>query len=363
MICFIGLAVIVLIKVGNICAYSHNEKTCNKLSYSGMMMTKFECSYPEFGYVMATHYSDQMTGSPPNLMSLQCWASTLGPSVRVVEPFVRHSRLGVNLYTASSASAPEAENNSVRLRDVFDLEEWGKKQAMAKRNYAPLVSWDHLIFLVETPRKLILVDRECADEDYGCMDCDTDAQDFAKSSEIFARKYNFDIVRRICFPREVMEESDFRELVYDNYNPKDVVVIFNSWGGISSVKPYLGWHVGITMNKCHRNHFFHQNSFSQTIVKDASKFLMKYIPSKEYIGVMIRLEHYWSRIRSLPIEKGSSLIMECFNNVVHRVTELKNKYNLSEVFLTSDCSKHGSAEFQLNFSERNKMMVKATVEL
>ena len=90
---------LVFINVGNICAYSDNEKKCTKLSYK-MMMTKLECSYPEYGYVMATHYSDQMTGSPPNLMSLQCWASILGPSVRVVEPFVCHSHLGVNLYAA-----------------------------------------------------------------------------------------------------------------------------------------------------------------------------------------------------------------------------------------------------------------------
>ncbi len=68
---------------------------------------------------------------------------------------------------------------------------------------------------------------------------------------------------------------------------------------------------------------------------------------------MIRLEHYWSRIRSLPIEEGSYLIM---SNVVHRVTELKKKYNLSNVFLTSDCSKHGSAEFQLDPSKSNKMI-------
>ncbi len=153
-------------------------------------------------------------------------------NIRVVEPFVRHSRLGVNLYAASNASAPETENNSVRLRDVLDLEEW-ERRTIKERKYAPLVSWDH--FLTDAPRKLILVDRECADEDHGCVDCDTDAQDFAKSSEIFAREYNFHIVRRVCFPRMIMKESIFRELVYDNYDPKDVVVIFNSWGGVSSI--------------------------------------------------------------------------------------------------------------------------------
>ena len=58
----------------------------------------------EFGYVVATHFSDQMTDSEANLVSFQCWASTLGRDVRVVEPFVRHSRLGVNLFAASIMS-------------------------------------------------------------------------------------------------------------------------------------------------------------------------------------------------------------------------------------------------------------------
>ncbi len=150
------------------------------------MMTKLECSYPEYGYVMAKHYSDQMTGYPPNLMSLQCWVSTLGPNVRVVEPFVRHSRLGVNIYAASNASALETENNSVRLRDVLDLD-------MGETDNREKKFCSSRIIIADTPRKLILVDRECADDDQECMDCDTDA---AKSSEIFAREFNFHIIHR-----------------------------------------------------------------------------------------------------------------------------------------------------------------------
>ena len=358
-----------------------NGKRCCRISY-WMMMTMnqigYSCSdfgsrpeadifavlHSEFGYVMATHYSDQMTGSAPNLVSLQCWASTLGPSVRVVEPFVRHSRLGVNLYAASNASAPETENNSVRLRDVLDLKEW-ERQTTKIRKYASLVSWDH--FLTDAPRKLILVDRECADSNHGCMDCDSDAQNFAKSSKLFAREYNFHIVRRVCFPRMIMKESIFRELVYANYDPKDVVVIFNSWGGIEHKD--FNWRVGIKMNACRRCTYFHDNPFSKTIVQDASNFIQKYMPDSgdyRYISVMIRLEHFKDKqdfFESVSMELGLSLIKKCFDNIVHDVDQFKKMYNLSEVFLTSDCSKHGSAGIRLISSERNEMMVKATARL
>ena len=40
------------------------------------------------GYILVTHYLDQLTGSAINLLSLQCWVSTLKANVRVVEPFI-----------------------------------------------------------------------------------------------------------------------------------------------------------------------------------------------------------------------------------------------------------------------------------
>ncbi len=215
---------------------------------------------PEVGYVMASNYSDQMTGSAANVVSLQCWASTLGTDVRVVEPFVRHSLLGVNLYAASNASAPETENNSVRLRDVFDIKEWERKT----NSMAPIVTWDH--FINHSKRKLILVDRECPNKK--CMDCD---QQFINSSKEFADRFHFTIVRRVCFPRRVLNESDFKKLVYADNSLRGVTVIFNSWGGVAAHGD-LEFRVGISghlVNKCQRSGCFRYNPVSQKIVDDA----------------------------------------------------------------------------------------------
>ncbi len=313
----------------------------------------------EFGYIMATHYSDQMTGSATNLVSLQCWASTLGPSVRVVEPFVRHSRLGVNLYAASNASAPKTENNSVRLRDVFDIKEWERKT----KSLAPIVTWDH--FINYSKRKLIVIDRECPNKK--CMDCD---QQFVNSSKKFADKFNFTIVRRICFPRRVLNELDFKTLVYGENSPRDVAVIFNSWGGVEHGD--FEWRVGISgshADKCQRFNCLHYNPVSKTIVDDAQTYLQKYMPASKgnkYISVMIRLEHFrinHNSFRGLSVDQASNLILKCFNVLINKLNDLKKKYDIVEIFMTSDVSKHGSAAFQEFHTPMNQMMIKDTSEL
>ena len=313
----------------------------------------------EVGYVMATHYSDQMTGSAANVVSLQCWASTLGTDVRVVEPFVRHSRLGVNLHAACNASAPETENNSVRLRDVFDINEWERKT----KSLTPIVTWDH--FINYSKRKLIVIDRECPNKK--CMDCD---QQFVNSSKEFADRLNFTIVRRICFPRKVLAESVFKKLVYADNSPRDVTVIFNSWGGVAHGD--LVWRVGISgshVNKCQRGGCFYYNPVSKTIVDDAQTYLQKYMPASKgnkYISVMIRLEHFkinHKSFRGLSVDQASNLILKCFNVLVNRLNELKKQYSVVEVFVTSDCSKHGSAAFQKFHTPMNQMMIKDTSEL
>ena len=100
----------------------------------------------KFGYVMATHYSDQMTGSMANLASLQCWASTLGPDIRLVEPFLRHSALGVNLYATYNRTirreVPPYDDNSVALSDILDMLEWEKFAQEKENRWSPQIGWD-----------------------------------------------------------------------------------------------------------------------------------------------------------------------------------------------------------------------------
>lgn len=153
----------------------------------------------QYGYVLALHYSDQMTGSTLNLVSLQCWAHSLGPSVKVVEPFVRRSVLGLdNQHRINMNDTAASEGlKSVALTDVYDEEKW-KEFTTGHEGYSPLVSWDN--FLEDSPRKMIVVERECMDH-HKCMACgDERIKDLLLSMEVLQSRYGFEVVHRICYP-------------------------------------------------------------------------------------------------------------------------------------------------------------------
>ena len=97
------------------------------------------------------------------ILSLQCWAASLNTSkVFVVEPFIRGSSLfGFNLgkrvpeifYKVSAdETSPilnsgfakiDANDNTIRLRDIFSLNGW--KDITRSHSFVPLVGWSKFI--------------------------------------------------------------------------------------------------------------------------------------------------------------------------------------------------------------------------
>ena len=91
-----------------------------------------------------------------NLISLQCWANSLGTSVRVVEPFLRRSWLGLDdQHRIRMNESGEKDMMSVTLSDIYDMDKWRHFTA-SKGGYAPFTSWDD--FLENAPRKVIIVE-------------------------------------------------------------------------------------------------------------------------------------------------------------------------------------------------------------
>ncbi len=127
----------------------------------------------EFGYVLALGYHDEMTGSIANLMSMKCWAQSVGLNVRVVEPFLQTSVLGMDLaHVPYKNTTDEWGLESTKLTDVYSKEKWDKLA------FAPLISWNY--FIRNAQRKMVVVDRECNGKNAGkCMECNS--QDFLRS--------------------------------------------------------------------------------------------------------------------------------------------------------------------------------------
>ena len=242
-------------------------------------------------------------------------------------------------------NATGESNNTVKLGHMF---RWN-----ISKSYAPLISWDY--FITHAPRKLILVDRECVGIDTGknCMECNSGYLAYQNSVKIFADKYHFEIVRQVCYPSVLTPESEFKELVYSDYDPSQVVVIFNMWGGINYAPlniriPLCGFHA----RKCYRDKFARIHMpVSASIIRDGNNYIRRYLPggiNKGYISIMMQMGHFlnsFHQFKGKSYEEILSVVAKCRNSILTKVNALKKEHGIESVFFTADCRKQGSAFF------------------
>ena len=249
------------------------------------------------GYVLAVHYSDQLTAGAANVYSLQCWAASLSTEHKklvVVEPFVRDgSILGVNLGKGKFYGLDHAEPNStleemdhtlsgdntLRLRDIFDWTMW--KARAYNYNYAPLISWK--TFMENPPKKLILVDHTCLyTSEAKCMKCDNmffNSKQFLKSATQFAREHDFTIVRNVCYSTSnIVSNKEFIDLVYGEHSIHESVVLFNHWGGIQTDHSVYRIPISNLKGCIRRFHVYYELRNSKQVVLDGEKYIRKFMP-------------------------------------------------------------------------------------
>ena len=305
---------------------------------------------PNSGYLLATHYSEMLTNSTANLFSLQCWASSLPVSVRVVEPFLHYgSYLGFELNPNNERKERTLLENRVKLFDIFDVKRW--RRYAAKSHLAGMVSWN--FFLKNAPRQLILVDKTCSEDRDLCMSCKEsdfyESPHFRMSSYRFANRYNFTIVRRVCYSdRHRYSKREFQNLIYGPYEPDESVVIFNHFGGLQLKVDRKT--ISVDLKRCTK---FEQVIIptSQKILGQSSKYIRKFMSdgtkTNGYISVMLKVEAFVKRRQFDGKSKMWQMtsMHRCIGKIVKRVRALKRKIKISSVFLTTDIGKYGVYRF------------------
>ena len=306
------------------------------------------------GFVLATHFSDQMTGSMVNVMSLQCWASTLPGKVRLVEPFIHtQTTLGFSLNTFRHHNPGYfilgnefSTENKIKLSDLFNGDQWNG--FLSSRQILPFVSWDH--FIKHAPSSLIVVDQSKQWHSGKRLSAVYDSDNFLRKAKEFAEYYNFKLIRTVYYQHKVYSQEDFEKHVYGPHKPQDTVVMFNHFGGI--VNYWDLYRVLIDSKKCHRNNFFYLQLRSSPLIQNlSSSYIQKYLSKgKKYISVMLRLEHM---IRKSKFERKSKdkqyrILKEYLDHILLQVNSLRKQWNISEVFLTLDVSKYGTKSFNLD---------------
>ena len=293
-----------------------------------------------------------MTGAARNLMNLQCFVGhhVNSKSVKVVEPFLHPtgSTLGVSLSPSFDGIEPERAN-MVKFSDVFDMNEW--TDYYITKEYATIVSWDD--FLRSSPRKVILVHHQ-----WVTKECD---QTMTNTTREFVTKNNYKVVRKVCINFNyagVLSPQKLLDTIYGQFQPNEVVVIFNRWGGI--VDGIRNYRLSVRNVTCGRDMLlFHP---SKKVLSDVKEYSLRYMNnSNDYLAVMIRVEYFAINhgLNRLSMEDQHEKLVECFNSINDKVRNVMQGRNISSKSLMMDIGKHGTYYFRTGTGKSSRLDMNA----
>ena len=295
-------------------------------------------NFSSYGYILATHFSDQLTAGSINMMSLQCWASSLNSRVKVVLPFLREgSHFG---FEPSLLRGVTSQRKGPNLFDIVDAEIWS--HFTYGRGYSALATWEE--FLNNAPKKIILVDHGC----------ERVTQSFLDYAMKFVEKNGFEVLRRVCTTtkRKLLTSEEYKRLIYDGHKPNETVVLFKMWGGVTSSLNRLTFREGpiSDLHSCDLEHeqILYYIPPSRRIKQNGKKYIDKYLKSeKEYIGIMLRMEKLFIHHNVYSDADKIRVGMKCINIILNEVTKWKSR-GFREIFLAMDTGKYGSSHFRRN---------------
>ena len=293
------------------------------------------------GYVLELNTSDLLTGGGMDVMTLQCLAGKLGAdhSVVVVEPFEINATFGALLLGDHGAFA---RANSVRMSDVYDLEQW--HAYTDQKHYPRLATWED--FVLNAPRDLILVEYQWYHE------CNLEAKE--NEFRPFFDAHSFKVVRKVCLHFKHLGRLTFEQYtqaIYDNYTTDSVTVIITLFGGINNIPGKLTrFSTVVSGTGCdkwgHISNELVQMRPGKTILRTADRYIEKYLGGKDsYITVMVRLEFAVAVKTKTGSTNNLTAVNVCLNKLITAMEQLEKRSNgkqFESLFLTLDTGKYGS---------------------
>lgn len=243
-------------------------------------------------YTLALSYFDQVTSALRRMSSLQCWASQF--DMPVVEPLLPQN--------STFLGVPHSQDNpksSLSLRDLFTLDTWNKYSLRTSKRRKPPVSFSSLISWMEfvqcASRNVIAVQFI-----HKKMDSRTPPCAFENLHEHWPslfQPYGFRVVRRVCINmkehKDLLSEDELKKLIFgDSSDP--VTVIFEEWRGIQSdITKGVSINVESSCtNVASSTHLFNIITPSDSIAREAKRYIEKYLKGKMFVTVMLRLERF-----------------------------------------------------------------------
>ena len=278
-------------------------------------------SVDKYGYVLELHSSDQLTSGALNVLCLQCLASRIHPKVKLVEPFLVYTVYGASLESGDKEWL--ARENNVKLSDIIDINDW--KRFTRQRQYAEMATWED--FLKNAPRHVILVQNQFS----LC-----NPQSLEKKFSPFFELFQFKVVRLACLQfakRGALTLTQFNQVVYGNYNPTAVTVIFDRFPGIGDT--VYRYTTTVTGTDCKKEKMTAYSYFkpSARVITDAKAFTERYMGGRNnYVSVMFR-----SELAMMSLRYNTSLIRsKCLVRAVDEWKSMKSKFRLNITYFTND---------------------------
>lgn len=316
-----------------------------------------------YGFVLTLEYTGQLVAGLRALLSQQCWISSFGLPLVIVEPFSNNSLLqhSHHMWREYSHSSP-----IVRFRDLFDLDHFNEQSRITGNTI--MATWEKFVHVA--PRKIVFVTIEDIHHP-GCLlfkgeMCETEKQKepYRNSFEgchisdnvvqmlSYLKKQNFYVVRNVCINcMETMinlTPDVVTDHIFGPHNAQDVTLIFNKWRFSMKLTKDCR-----EMETCNNEKVVLPQRFvkSKRLERDANWYRDSYFHSQIVFSIMIRVE--WHFITHRKDQNNNAI--ECLSEVLNTVNELQNDYGNPHIpfFLSMDVGTYGSGSFQHTIQHTN----------
>lgn len=309
---------------------------------------QFSSSSSQFGYVITQTYGGQMTRAIKNMMIQQCWAGTVGDSLRIVEPFSSES----NLFHAPrfwDALRHNQLHEAATFSEYYDLDYFNKLSQ--KEKGASVVKWND--FLNNAPRAAVVVTIPPG----GCRSLSssiTSKRQYlstskckgSKSYQEFLQgllKLKFSFVKELCVDCSHLQRSltlaELQNELYGGRNVSETTLIFSGWRSFNVVGSWL--QLPSYCINAQKPDSSTRLVPSLSVLNHTNYYRKRILKSKKVIAVMLRIERF---LTLKVMGRSNETVDSCLSNTlkIHEHVLQNPKMANSSTFLTLDIGRFGS---------------------
>jgi hypothetical protein len=320
------------------------------------------------GYALVLRYSGQQGAGVRALSSLQQWISNLGLPIKVVEPFIQNSVLGIH-------PAEKANGKSVRFGEMFDLDNFN--DVSRRKGLAEMIPWSvyrasaqgqaavfvHMVRVFDDHASPTI-----SWQDGGCKVTEITGPD--KTSVSLCQGRRAKVYWKPANTHPLSSEEVYNSIL-GGLDPSNITLIFSLWRGPWQVEknaatPVLQPNTSVLHQEL-------EYKASQNLLNSAIAYQNKFLAApgveSRYVAVMIRAEHSILQFLAMRSKNTSKDLEKCMDELVKETDAAMKAVDASGLFVTSDVGYFGSGSWNKTISSPEKgdvadveRRVKRTVE-